>query len=70
MHPLIGNLVSRPEGGLDAFMYNALNTELSLDDALNLAEIDEVQRSWRDATQANVEERAAVEREKRERDRG
>lgn len=36
-------------------MYTALCTTLSLDDAYDLAEIDQVSRSWRDATQANGE---------------
>lgn len=36
-------------------MFHALTTELSIDDALDLAEIDDVSRSWRDAAQANAE---------------
>lgn len=36
-------------------MYTALTTTLSLDDALDLEEIDRVGRSWRDAAHANIE---------------
>lgn len=36
-------------------MFTALTTTLSLDDAYDLAEVDAVSRSWRDAAQANAE---------------
>lgn len=36
-------------------LFHALRTYLSLDDALDLAELDNVDRSWRDAGQANSE---------------
>lgn len=36
-------------------MFAALTTTLSLDDAYDLAEVDAVSRSWRDAAQANAE---------------
>jgi hypothetical protein len=37
-------------------MFHALTHELSIDDALDLDEIDGVSRSWRDAAQANAED--------------
>lgn len=37
-------------------MFHALSTTLSIDDALDLSEIDNVSRSWRDAAQANAED--------------
>ena len=37
-------------------MYQALTTTLSIDDALDLGEIDDVSRTWRDAAQANAED--------------
>lgn len=55
MHPLIGNLCARPDGGVDHALFLALQTTLSLDDALDLEEIDQVSRSHRDAAQANLE---------------
>lgn len=36
-------------------MFRLLTSELSIDDALDLVEIDDVSRSWRDAAQANAE---------------
>lgn len=68
MHPLIGNLCIRPEGGIDAALFEALSTRLSVDDAFDLAEIDEVGRAHRDAAHANVERaqaRAAAQRRRR-----
>ncbi len=53
--PLVGNLCIRPGGGVDGVLYHALRTYLSIDDALDLAEIDNVDRSWRDAAHANAE---------------
>lgn len=57
--PLIGNLCIRPEGGVDVAMYLALTTTLPLDAALDLAEIDNVSRSHRDAAHANATYRRA-----------
>lgn len=37
-------------------MFQALTSTLSIDDAYDLAEIDKVSRSHRDAAQANAEE--------------
>lgn len=36
-------------------MYQALHTTLSLDDALDLIEIDDVARSWRAAEKKNAD---------------
>lgn len=60
VHPLIGNLASRPEGGVDWALVTACRRRpsrggITLDELLDLAEIDEVGRSWRDAYQANGE---------------
>jgi hypothetical protein len=55
VHPLIGNLCIIPGGGVNGILFAALRTSLSLDDALDLEEIDIVDRSWRDARQANTE---------------
>lgn len=55
VHPLIGNLSIRPEGGVDVAMYEALTQRMSLEEALDLSEIDRVERSWRDAQTANAE---------------
>lgn len=54
VHPLIGNLCSVPGGGVNVHMYEALTTRLPLDRALDLAEIDEVNRSWHNAAEANA----------------
>ncbi len=51
---MIGNLCCRPDGGVDHSMYLALRTTMSLDDALDLAEIDTVSRSHRDAIEENA----------------
>jgi len=45
-------------------MYLALTTTLSLDAAYDLAEIDEVSRSWRDAAQANIDRGVEIKRRK------
>lgn len=68
MHPLVARLVLSPDGDLKADMYRALQTELTVDDALNLREIDDVGRSWRAASARNEDTilgmiRAAQERE-------
>lgn len=55
VHPIIGNLCVKPEGGVDVVMFQALHTDLSIDDALDLVEMDEVSRSWHDAARANAE---------------
>jgi hypothetical protein len=55
VHPLIGNLCSRPDGGVDADLFVRLHTSMCLKQALDLAEIMEVGNSWRDAYQANAE---------------
>lgn len=55
MHPVVARLVSRPEGGIDVGMYEALATRLSIDAALDLIEIDNVGRSWRAAETYNNE---------------
>lgn len=61
VHPLIGNLCIRPDGGPDVEMFRQLtHGPLSIDDAYDLAEIDDVARSWRDAAQANNEHASAV----------
>ena len=46
-------LVMLPEGGIDPVRYHMLQTTLTLDDALNLEEIDAVQQSWHAATRRN-----------------
>lgn len=69
MHPLIGNLCHRPEGGVDHALFLAAQTELTIDDLLDLDEIDEVGRSWRDAAQANLEHAAEVDARNKERTR-
>ena len=53
IHPLIGNLCIKPEGGVDVSMFLALRDELSLDDALDILEMDVVSRSWHTASRAN-----------------
>ena len=53
VHPLIGNLCINPEGGVDVAMFIALRDELSMDDALDLLEMDAVSRSWHSASRAN-----------------
>lgn len=40
-------------------MFTALTTTHSIDDMLDLLEIDDVSRAWRDAAQANAEDNAA-----------
>lgn len=40
---------------MNGLLFEALRTTLSVDDALDLEEIDIVDRSWRDARQANTE---------------
>lgn len=42
-----------PDGGIDPTMYRLLQTELTLDDALALDEIEQVQRSWHAASRRN-----------------
>jgi len=59
----------KPEGGIDPAMYQALHTTLSLDDALDLMEIEEVQRSWHAASRRNDEKVSEILRERQERDR-
>lgn len=41
-------------------MFLLLKTEFTLDDALDLVEIDEVQRSWHAAERRNEDRRAAI----------
>lgn len=43
-----------PEGGVDWRLMRALQETLSLDDAYDIAEINEVSRSHRDALEANM----------------
>lgn len=45
-------------------MLRALTYDLSLDDALDLAEIDAVSRSWRDAVQANADQKQQSQRKR------
>lgn len=54
MSPLIGQLCMLPEGGVDWRLMRALQETLSLDDAYDIAEINEVSRSHRDALEANM----------------
>jgi hypothetical protein len=58
VHPLIAELVQKPEGGIDGAMYAALRTTLSLDDALDLAEINAVGMSWHAAAHRNADKLA------------
>ena len=58
---MIGNLVARPDGGVDADLYVRLHTSMPLEEAQDLAEIMDVGNSWRDAYQANGELAAARE---------
>lgn len=53
MDPLIGNLATTPEGDCDWKLLDALHDSISLDRALDIAEVREVARSWHDATRAN-----------------
>ena len=55
VHPIIGSLCSLPEGGVDVGMYVACTQELSIDEVLDLREIDDVSRSWRAAVHANMD---------------
>lgn len=64
VHPLIAELVHRPEGGSDAAMFHALKTTLSFDDALDLREISEWGDSWRAAIQRNADAIAKITRER------
>lgn len=54
VHPMVARLVARPEGGVDLAMYQALHTTITLDQALDLVEIDDVSRSVRAAAQRNA----------------
>lgn len=58
--PMLARLASLPRGGVDWQLLIAARTSLTIDDLLDAIEIDEVQRSWRDAAQANAEKRRAV----------
>lgn len=60
IHPIIGALCSRPEGGVDVDMYRALTSEMSIEEALDLYEVDQVGRSWRAAMQANLDSTRAM----------
>lgn len=51
---MIVRLVARPRGGVDVAMYRALHEDLSLDEALDLDEIDKVSQSWRVAAELNA----------------
>ncbi len=53
--PELARLASLPRGGVDWQLLIAARTTLTIDDLLDAIEIDEVQRSWRDAAQANAE---------------
>lgn len=64
VHPLIGNLCIKPEGGVDVNMFLALQEELSLDDALDIIEMDMVSRSWHAASRANSRQASARKRPK------
>ena len=64
VHPLIGNLAIKPEGGTDHdFLAKCKRRPTqggySLDDLFDALEVDDVGRSWRDAYQANAELAAA-----------
>lgn len=63
VHPLIANVCSRPEGGVDWALLKAAQETLSLDDLLDIAEIETVGRSWRDAIQGNLEFQRERERQ-------
>ena len=65
--PLIGNLCTKAEGGVDVEMFRALHDDMSLDDALDMAEILEVWRSWNTAAEMNADEKRAIESKKRQR---
>ena len=67
VHPLIGNLCALPEGGVDVAMYIALTTVLSIEEALDLAEVDDVQKSWRRAFDANAEAQRSSDNRKNRR---
>lgn len=67
VHPIIGNLCCRPEGGVDVEMYRALTRDLSIDEALDLLEMDDVARSWRKATEANAKFARQMEAQRRKR---
>ena len=67
VHAKIGNLVLRPEGGLDIEMYRALHNDFSLDELFDLEEIEEVARSHRDAAMANAEAKQKPKGKKRNR---
>lgn len=51
---MIVRLVARPRGGVDVAMYRALHDDLSLDEALDLDEIDKVSQSVRHAAELNA----------------
>lgn len=53
VHPWIGNLAYRPEGGVDHEFVHRCNTVYSIDDLLVLVEIEAVGRSWAVARDAN-----------------
>jgi len=59
--------VLSPEGDVKETMYTALRTSLSLDDALDLLEIDEVGRSWRAASLRNEDRISDEIKRRRER---
>ena len=64
MPSLIGQLCMLPAGGVDWHLMRALQETLSLDDAFDIAEINDVSRSHRDAIEANMQR----SRKKREKD--
>lgn len=60
MPAIIAMLSVQPDGTRDAVTYRMLHTELSLDDALNLLEAEEVNKSWQAASRRNDEAIAAI----------
>jgi hypothetical protein len=62
VHPRIGNLLIKPEGGVDWALLRAFQTDMTLDDLDDLEECDRVERSWRDAAHANAEHAAVKPR--------
>ena len=49
-----------PNGGIDVAMFQGLQTQLTLDDALDLLEIQEAQQSWQAAHQRNSDRLDAI----------
>lgn len=58
----------KPEGGIDPIMFDRLHTTFTLDQALDLVEIETVQRSWHAAQKRNDEQVSDIIQARQERE--